>query len=177
MHPRWQERWTGRGSRKKDRFALAWGERVIVCQVTVLRSCHSNLARRQQLHSGGRVPTEPAPGGSTIRHGSPSRRRHQTDLAAAFWKLSIEHFSAAASQWISQRTSRCRDSLCSADCRRHLNKAVFPQACELSGGRRGEICLPTLITQCLPAIEWQKEGEPTWIQKHTLAVRSPWCQF
>ncbi len=73
-----------RNSREKLRFALAWGERVIACQVTVLGSCHSGLACGQQLHRGGCVPTEPAPGGSTIRHGSLSRRRHQTDLAAAF---------------------------------------------------------------------------------------------
>lgn len=171
-----------RNSREKERFALAWGERVIACQVTVLGSCHSGLACGQQLHSGGRVPTEPAPGGSTIRHGSLSRRRHQTNLAAAFWKLSIEHFSAAPSQWSSTDPSG-RDAAGTASVLQTAADtwtAPFSlgrnQARELSGGRHGEICVPTLITQCLAAIAWQKEEEPAWISKSTLAILSLSCQ-
>lgn len=113
---------------------------MIACQVTVLGSCHTGLACGQQLHSGGRVPTEPAPGGSTIRHGSLSRRRHQTNLVAAFWKVVHWTFlccSITMKLLRSQRTSHGWDGLCSTDCCWHLNSAAFPRAQQSSWTLRG----------------------------------------
>ncbi len=150
---------------------------MIACQVTVLGSCHSGLACGQQLHSGGCVPTEPAPGGSTIRHGSLSRRRHQTDLAAAFWKLSIEHFSAAPSQWSSTDPSGQDVAGTASVLQTAADTWTAPFSLGHSWARElwGNLCLYTHYSvfgsYCIT-----KEEEPAWISKSTLEIPSPSCQ-